>query len=110
MDNNHATIGDVARLAGLSVATVSRVLHDNPRTSVEARRRVREAAAVLGYMPNALARGLVTRNTYTVGVLVNSIADPFWAEVLRGCEDYAQEQGYAVLIANSYEDAERERR
>lgn len=104
------TIEDVARLAGMSAATVSRVMHNSPRTSPEAQRRVREAVATLGYMPNALARGLVTRSTHTVGVLVNSIGDPFWAEVLRGCEDYAQEQGYAVLITSAYEDPARERR
>lgn len=107
---DHATINDVARRAGLSVATVSRVMHDSPKVSQEAQRRVREAAATLGYMPNGLARGLVTRNTGTIGVLVSSIADPFWAEVVRGCEDRAQEHGCAVLIASSYEDAAREQR
>jgi DNA-binding LacI/PurR family transcriptional regulator len=83
-------------------------MHDSPRVSVEARRRVREAVDTLGYTPNALARGLATRSTHTIGVLVNFLADPFWAEVVRGIEDAAQEAGYAVLIAGSYEDARRE--
>src|SRR5690349_9450222 len=108
MSDRHLTINDVARHAGMSVATVSRVMHDSPRVSPEARRRVLEAIAALGYTPNALARGLAMRSTHTIGVLVSSIADPFWAEVVRGIEDYAQDAGYAVLIASSYENPRRE--
>lgn len=108
MSNQHVTIDDVARRAGLSVATVSRVMHDNPRVSPQARQRVNEAIDALGYTPNALARGLAMRSTQTIGVLVSSIADPFWAEVTRGIEDYAHQAGYGVLIASSYEDATRE--
>lgn len=111
MADKHVTINDVARRAGLSVATVSRVMHDNPRVSLDARRRVREAVDTLGYTPNALARGLAMRSTsHTIGVLVTSIGDLFWAEVVRGIEDYVYEQSYAVLIAGAYEDPERERR
>lgn len=108
MSNQHVTIDDVARRAGLSVATVSRVMHNNPRVSPQARRRVNEAIDALGYTPNALARGLAMRSTQTIGVLVSSIADPFWAEVTRGIEDYAHQAGYGILIASSYEDAARE--
>jgi len=108
MRERQLTSGDVARYAGLSVATVSRVMHDSPRVSPEARRRVEEAVAALGYTPNALARGLVTRTTRTIAVLVSSIADPFWAEIIRGIEDQAVEAGYAAFIASSYEDARRE--
>lgn len=110
MVENRVTIIDVARRAGLSVATVSRVMHDSPRVSPEARQRVRAAVETLGYTPNALARGLAMNSTsHTVGVLLSSIADPFWAEVARGIEDYAHSEHYAVLIAGSYEDTERER-
>jgi len=108
MHDRQRTSSDVARYAGLSVATVSRVIHDSPRVSLEARRRVEEAIAALGYTPNALARGLVTRTTRTIAVLVSSIADPFWAEVIRGIEDRAVEAGYAAFIASSYEDGRRE--
>lgn len=108
MSNQHVTIDDVARRAGLSVATVSRVMHNNPRVSPQARRRVTEAIDALGYTPNALARGLAMRSTQTIGVLVSSIADPFWAEVTRGIEDYAHQAGYGILIASSYEDSTRE--
>jgi DNA-binding LacI/PurR family transcriptional regulator len=110
LHDRELTIIDVARHAGLSAATVSRVMHDSPRVSPEARRRVQEAIAALGYTPNALARGLAMRSTRTIGVLVSSIADPFWAEVVRGIEDYALEAGYAVLIAGTYEDVEREQK
>ncbi len=110
MADKSVTIDDVARRAGLSVATVSRVMHDSPRVSPEARQRVRDAVKVLGYTPNALARGLAMNSTsHTIGVLLSSIADPFWAEVARGIEDYAHHEHYAVLIAGSYEDTERER-
>lgn len=108
MHNDHVTIDDVARRAGLSVATVSRVMHDSPRVSADARRRVQDAVAALGYSPNALARGLAMRRTSTVGVLVSSIADPFWAQVVRGIEDCAYHERYAVIIASSYEDVARE--
>lgn len=110
MRDEHVTIVDVARRAGLSVATVSRVMHDSPRVSQAARQRVQEAVATLGYTPNALARGLAMRSTHAIGAVVSSIADPFWGEVLRGIEDFAQEEHYAVLIASSYDNAERERR
>lgn len=110
MVENRVTIGDVARRAGLSVATVSRVMHDSPRVSAAARQRVRAAVETLGYTPNALARGLAMNSTsHIVGVLLSSIADPFWAQVACGIEDYAHSEHYAVLIAGSYEDTERER-
>lgn len=109
MTDKHVTIDDVARRAGLSVATVSRVMHDSPRVSPDARGRVHEAISALGYTPNALARGLAMRSTsHTIGVLVRSIGDQFWAEVVRGIEDYVQGERYAVLIAGSYDDAGRE--
>jgi DNA-binding LacI/PurR family transcriptional regulator len=110
LHDRELTIIDVARHAGLSAATVSRVMHDSPRVSPQARRRVQEAIAALGYTPNALARGLAMRSTRTIGVLLSSIADPFWAEVVRGIEDYALEAGYAVFIAGTYEDVEREQK
>ncbi len=106
----HVTINDVARYADLSIATVSRVMHNSPRVSAETRQRVLDAIETLGYTPNALSRGLAMRSASTIGVLVISIADPYWAEIVGGIEDYAASEQYAVLIACSYEDAARERR
>ncbi|HEV7127308.1 MAG TPA: LacI family DNA-binding transcriptional regulator [Ktedonobacterales bacterium] len=99
----------MARVSGLSVATVSRVMHDSPRVSVETSLRVREVIERLGYTPNALARGLSMRVTHTIGVLVISISDPFWGEVVHGIEDRARRDRYAVLLASTDEDVDKER-
>jgi DNA-binding LacI/PurR family transcriptional regulator len=107
--DDHVTIDDVARISGLSVATVSRVMHDNPRVSAETSLRVREVIDRLGYTPNALARGLSMRVTHTIGVLVISISDPFWGEVVHGIEDRARQDRYAVLLASTDEDVDKER-
>ncbi len=109
MGGAHVTIDDVARHAGLSVATVSRVMHDSPLVRPATRARVLRSVEVLGYSPSALARGLAMSSTYTIGVLVGSFADPFWAEVVRGIESQARASGYAVLITSSDDDAAQER-
>ena len=109
MQSENATIEDVARLAGLSMATVSRVLHQSPRVSAEARARVLAAVDHLDYTPNALARGLAMSTTHTIGVLVSSISDPFWGEVVQTIQSFARQEQYSVLIAASDENREIER-
>src|SRR6266550_2735679 len=98
------TIRDVARTAGVSVATVSRV-HNGSRLVVEAtRRRVRAVATRLGYLPHAAARTLSTNKTSTVGVLLPDLYGEFYSELIRGIDHTAQRHGYHVLVASSHND------
>jgi len=104
------SITEVARLAGVSTATASRVVSssDYP-VSAAARERVLEAARTLDYVPNALARGLLKSRVPVVAVIVHDITDPYFAEVVRGVEDGAAAAGYLVITCSSERNAERER-
>ena len=106
-----ATLRDVARVAGVHPGTVSRALNPQTRGLVNERtaRRVLEAAKELGYRPNPIARGLRTNRSNTIGVLVPDLMNPLFAAVVRGIEDGLREGGYTPLIANTDNDAERER-
>ncbi|BER91858.1 LacI family DNA-binding transcriptional regulator [Atrimonas thermophila] len=98
------TIKDVAREAGVSVATASRALGGYGYVSKEAKSRVLEAARKLGYNHNLVAKSLRTRKTYTLGYLLPDIANPFYAGIARGIQDVAFEQGYSVIICNNDND------
>jgi LacI family transcriptional regulator len=106
-----ATLRDVARLAGVHPGTVSRALNPQTRGLVNERtaRRVLVAAEELGYRPNPIARGLRTNRSHTIGVLVPDLMNPLFAAVVRGIEDGLSGAGYTPLIANTDNDAERER-
>ena len=96
------SIVDVARHAGVSVATVSRVLSNSSHpVSSEAREQVLQAARELNYVPSALARALVTRETRIIGVIVGDAADPYFATIIGGVSDVAREQGYLTFICSS---------
>lgn len=104
-----ASITDVARLAGVSPATASRVVSDAPyAVSAATRERVLDAARALDYVPNALARGLLKSYSPVVGVIVHDITDPYFSEVVRGVEDAASAAGLLVVTCSSDRDAERE--
>jgi len=103
-----ATIGDVARRAGVSTATVSRVLAGVGRARLETRARVREAAHELGYRPSGVARSLKLRTTQTLGLLITDIENPFFPQLVRAVEDVAREHGFALLLCNATEDPDRE--
>jgi DNA-binding LacI/PurR family transcriptional regulator len=100
-----ATIRDVARSAGVSPATVSRVLSDSGHpVSERGRRRVLAAVRRLGYIPNLLARSLLTRETAAIGVLVPDVSNPYYAAVLRGIEDAAGPARRTVILCNTDRD------
>jgi LacI family transcriptional regulator len=103
------SITEVARLAGVSTATASRVVSsaDYP-VSAATRARVLDAARTLDYVPNALARGLLKSQIPVVAVIVHDITDPYFAEVVRGVEDAASPAGYLVITCSSERDADRE--
>jgi LacI family transcriptional regulator len=102
---------DVARLAGVHVSTVSRVLTDSPQLNIrpETRRRIQDAAAELRYRPNAVARALRSASTGALGMLVPSLRNPVYAEIIRGAFERAWERNFVVVLAEDRggEDAER---
>ncbi len=104
------SIKDIARLAHVSHPTVSRALQNSPLVNAETAARIRKIAADQGYRASAVARGLVTRRTRTVGLVVTTVNDPFAGEVTCGIEEIASDRGYAVFLANSHADPARERR
>jgi LacI family transcriptional regulator len=104
-----ATLADVARRAGVSAATVSRIVNGSPKiVSEELRERVLRAVQDLQYVPNAHAQLLARSNRTTVGVIVHDVSDPYFAEITRGLQRVASEQGRLVIICNSYRDPDRE--
>jgi DNA-binding LacI/PurR family transcriptional regulator len=103
-------LDEVARAAGVSPATASRALHRPELVALRTRERVEQAAAELGYRPNVLARGLRTRGSRTIGLIVTDILNPFHATLAKGVQDTAEAQGYTVLMFNSDEQPGKERR
>src|SRR5829696_629119 len=102
------TIRDVARRAGVSPMTVSRVVNGSGRVRPETRHRVKEAISALGYVPNNLARGLTRQKTGALALIVPDFADPFFTLILRGAEAVARRAGYRVILCNTDGDVERE--
>jgi LacI family transcriptional regulator len=102
------TIKDIAKKAGVSYATVSRALNNHPEINIETRKKVLRIANEFGYQPNAIARGLVKKETKTLGLLIPDITNPFFPEVARGIEDAANEKGYTIFLCNTNWSLERE--
>jgi LacI family transcriptional regulator len=101
-------MSDVAREAGVSLMTVSRVVNDKDGIRTETRQRVQEVIERLGYRPSNLARGLATQKTGTIGLVVPDNANPFFSEVARGVEHLAYINGYTVFLCNTEENTKRE--
>ena len=105
-----ATIKDVAALAGVSAATVSRALDDRPEISSETKERVRSACAQLGYVPNAAARGLAGHATHTIGLVLPDISNPYFSGMATAIEETAAAHGCRVFLSNSLRKEDRELR
>lgn len=101
-------IKDVAKIAGVSTATVSRVLANHARVSEKTRQKVLGAVEQLNYRPNLIARSLRVQKSAKIGLLVSDIRNPFFTAIGRAVEDSAYEQGYSVLMCNTDEDPEKE--
>lgn len=100
----NVTIKEVAKVAGVSPSTVSRVISDSPRISEDTKKVVREAMETLGYHPNAIARSLVNKATMTLGIVMPQSAEsaflnPFFPQALSGVSAAAHEQGYCILLS-----------
>lgn len=107
--NHRATsLRDVAELAGVSDATVSRVLRNSRNVGTGLRQRVLAAATRLNYQPNPHARALASSRDPSVGVVVQDVSDPYFSEIVRGALEAAEESGRMLLICNTYRDAQRE--
>jgi LacI family transcriptional regulator len=106
--SNRVTIIDVAREAGVSLMTVSRVVNNKEDVSASTRQKVLGVIQELGYRPSSIARGLVTHRTGTLGIVVPDIDNPFFSGVVRGAENQAYAEGYSVFLCNTNEEQKRE--
>jgi LacI family transcriptional regulator len=105
-----ATIKDVANIAGVSTATVSHVINGTRYVSDEVRDRVLDAMDQMQYQPNALARGLRTKKTNTLALIIPDITNPFFTEFTRGFQDTADKKDFVVIVCNTDRQISRERR
>jgi LacI family transcriptional regulator len=104
------TISDVAKTAGVSTMTVSRVLTGKGEIRAETRERVQRVIQELNYRPNSLARNLKTQRTHTIGLILPDITNPFFTEVVRGAEEVATQEGFAIILCNTVRNPDRERK
>ncbi len=102
------TIKDVAKRAGVSAMTVSRVLNDTSKVRTATRQKVERAIKELGYLPSGAAKTLRSKRSQTLALLVPDLANAFWTSLARGIEDAAREGGYSVLLCNTDEDTARQ--
>jgi len=108
MEKQTITIYDVAREANVSMATVSRVVNGNPNVKPATRKKVLEVIDRLDYRPNAVARGLASKKTTTVGVIIPDVSNAFFASLARGIDDVATMYKYNIILANSDGDDQKE--
>ena len=106
MSSSPATIKDVARVAGVSVATVSRALNGAENVLPDTRQRILEIARELRYTPSGAARSLITRKTDTVGALLPDLHGEFFSELIRGIDQAARARGLHLLLSSSHDDAD----
>ena len=102
-----ATVKDIAKLAGVSTATVSRALANPDIVTDATKKKVEHAAAQLGYAPNAIARSLRTQESKTIVVIIPDIGNHFFADIIKGIELIAHKKGYQVLVGDADQDKAR---
>ena len=105
-----ATIRDVARAAGVSVSTVSRVLHGHPAVNGDLQKRVQEAIETLDYQPNRSAQRLRSNMSSVIGLVISDIENPFFTSIVRGVEDVAYSKQMTVVLCNTDEDPRKQER
>jgi LacI family transcriptional regulator len=108
VSSDRSILRDVATTAGVSLRTASRVLNDDPRVAATTRERVQRVMRDLRYTPDLMARSLRGGTDATIGLVVESIADPFFAGLVEAVEDAGSEQGRSVLVASTHGDQDRE--
>lgn len=108
MAKETVTIYDVAREAGVSMATVSRVVNNNPNVKPATREKVSEVIKRLKYRPNAVARGLASKKTTTIGVIIPDVTNLYFSTLARGIDDIASMYKYNIILANSDGDEQKE--
>lgn len=104
-----ATIRDVAKLAGVSVTTISRFINKNGYVNAITEQKIKQAIETLRYEPNSVARGLAGKKTKTVALILPDISNPFFSELARAVEDVAQMYGYTVILCNSDDQGSKEK-
>jgi len=103
------TISDVAREASVSLMSVSRAMNNRPGLSDKTRKRILDIANQLGYRPSGVARALATNRSFTVGLMMPDVTNPFFSQIAKGAEDVAYSMGYNLFLVNTDEDIEREK-
>jgi len=103
------TLKDIAKVAGVSCATVSRALSNHPDINEETKKRIRKISQEMNYIPNPSARSLKGKNTNMIGLIIPDISNPFFAELALGVESFANENGYCVFLCNTDWKYEREK-
>lgn len=108
-ENKRATIADVAKLAGVSITTVSRVMNKNYPVKEETRQKVEKAIEELEFKPNLLARGLIHNKTQTIGILTPSIENLFFSQVVKGIDSIIKNKGYTTFLCNTEGNPQQEK-
>lgn len=106
--SDQVTIKDIARVANTTHSTVSRALRGSSLISEEMRERIQQLAREMGYTPDAVAQSLQTKRTNTIGLVVTSISDPFFGDVVKGVEEVARPAGFSVFLNSSHNDPDHE--
>ncbi|TCQ05249.1 LacI family transcriptional regulator [Serpentinicella alkaliphila] len=104
-----SNIREIAKRAGIGIATVSRYLNDNGYVSEESKKKIQKVIEELNYTPNALARAVFTKNSKTIGLMVPNISNPFFNQLASVIEDYAKNMGYNIFLCNTDDDKEKEK-